>query len=186
MIILEGVDGSGKTTLLSNLLDQFPSIEEHARASASVGGPLDNIQDWAREDMATQMIQPLSFYDRHPMFSEPIYGAIIRNYVHPWFNSDEAQEMGDSFLRNNLIVICLPPLENVLENVKVEDQMPGVHDHIEALYNVYRQTITSLQVAFPHNVFHYDYTNEEDLDDLVTMVAAHQTRYLRKQNGRIA
>ena len=186
MIVLEGPDGSGKTTLLSNLLDQFPSIEEHARASASVGGPLDNIQDWAKADLATQMLQPLSFYDRHPMFSEPIYGTVIRNYVHPWFSSQEAHELGEVFLRNSLMVFCLPPLTDVLANVKVEDQMNGVHDHIETIYSVYQSTLISLKDAFPYNVFHYDYTNEEDLDDLFTVIAAHQTRFERKQNGRIS
>lgn len=185
MIVLEGVDGSGKTTLLASLLETFPGIEEHARASASVGGPLKDIHEWAKADLATQMLQPLSFYDRHPMFSEPIYGTICRNHVHDWFSSHEAHELGEEFLRKNLVVFCLPPLGVVLENVKVEAQMEGVHEHIDALYDMYLKTLIALRDAFPYNVFHYDYTVETDFEDLVSVVEAHYVRWNRK-NGRIA
>lgn len=186
MIVLEGPDGAGKTTLLANLLDMFPGIEEHARASSSVGGPLPDIHEWAKSDLATHFFQPLAFYDRHPMISEPIYGSIVRDFVHEWFSSEEAQGLGQSFLTNTLLVICLPTLEAVLENIRVDDQMDGVDDHIEAIYNAYKATLVSLKDAFPYNVFHYDYTIDTDLEELYTIVEAHETRYNRKQNGRIA
>lgn len=186
MIILEGPDGAGKTTLLSNLLDEFPSIEEHARASTSVEGPLAEIHEWARTDLATQMLQPLSFYDRHPVFSEPVYGQIIRGNVHEWFSSEEAQQMGNSLLNNSLVVICLPPLDKVVNNLEAEGQMEGVIDNIGQIYGVYGNILTSISQAFPTNVFHYDYTVESDLDDLISVIAAHQTQWNRRTNGRLA
>lgn len=184
MIVIEGPDGSGKTSLLHNLLDEFPEIEEHARASASVGGPLPDIQDWAKNDLLTQLVQPLSFYDRHPIFSEPVYGKIIRNYVHPWFNTEEASGLGQMLIERSLIVICLPPIENVLKNVGVNDQMSGVVDHIVDIYHVYRSMLVGLAEVFPMNIFHYDYTVDTDYGQLASVVEAHQARWNRK--GRIA
>lgn len=188
MIVLEGPDGSGKTTLLANLLDQFPTIEEHARASTSVGGPLPEIHDWAKQDLMTQMLQPLSFYDRHPMFSEPIYGRIIRDRVHDWFSSEESQLLGQTFIENSLIVVCLPKIENVVANTEenFDDQMSGVVDHIGEIYSRYEQLLRFLVSMFPANVFHYDYTVDTDLDDLKMLIDSHLTRHTRKKNGRLA
>jgi hypothetical protein len=151
-----------------------------------VGGPLENIQDWARHDLASQILQPLSFYDRHPMFSEPIYGRIVRDRVHDWFSSDDAQALGNSFLRNNLVVICLPSLDRVIENLAVEDQMDGVITSIGTIYGAYQQTLISLKDAYPYNVFHYNYEIDRDLEDLEDVITAHQVRWNRKQNGRLA
>ena len=186
MIILEGPDGGGKTTLLMNLLDEFPSIEQHAKASTSTGGPVDNIEVWAKEDVVTWPLQPLSFYDRHPMFSEPFYGSILRGGFHEWFGSTEAAELGQNMLTKGLIVFCLPKLETVTANLAAEEQLSGVVDHIDDLYNLYQRQMIGMAEDFPNTVFHYDYENPTDYDDLLAVINAHQTRYNRKTNGRTA
>lgn len=186
MIILEGPDGAGKTTLLQNLLDEFPSIEEHAKASTSTGGPVAEVHEWAKADLATWPLQPLSFYDRHPMFSEPFYGTILRGGYNDWFGSDEAVTFGQMMVNTGLIVFCLPKLETVIANLAAEEQLEGVEGAIIDLYNMYQRQLMGMAEDFPRSVFHYDYENDTDLDQLHDVIAAHQTRYNRKQNGRIA
>lgn len=186
MIILEGPDGAGKTTLLLNLLDEFPSIEQHEKASSSTGGPVENIAAWAREDILSWPVQPLSFYDRHPMFSEPVYGRILRNGYDGWFDGADAKRLGDKMMARGLIVFCLPPIELVVENLGAEEQLGGVNDNILSLYTAYETYLPHFAKAFPHSVFHYDYTQDTDFDQLHTTVEAHQIRWDRKNKGRKA
>lgn len=185
MIILEGCDGSGKTTLMANLLDQFPGIQEHARASTSTGGPVDNIFEWAQHDVETWSKQPLSFYDRHPLISEPIYGAVLRGGYDPRF--DRAGKVLTSKLtRNALVVICLPPLGLVKENIQAEAQLEGVDKSIVKLYGKYREKLLASHTLSPATTFHYDYSVDDDLDDLYVTVEAYYARWNRRMNGRIA
>lgn len=185
MIILEGPDGAGKTTLLANLLDQFPGIEQHERASSSTGGPVPDVHLWAQADVETWAVQPLAFYDRHPLVSEPIYAQILRpGSMNSWFKELPAHMLMDRMATEALVVFCLPSWETVLENVKNEGQLEGVVDNLDLLYSTYRNQMFSM-ASLP-TIFHYDYEVDTDLDDLYTMVEAHQTRWNRKQNGRTA
>jgi len=186
MIILEGPDGAGKTTLLLNLLDEFPHIEQHAKASTSTGGPVANIAHWAKEDITTWPIQALSFYDRHPMFSEPVYGQLLRNGYDGWFDGADAQRMGHKIMERGLTVFCLPPIELVVENLSAEEQLSGVEDNILSLYGAYEAYLAHFSKKFPNSVFHYDYTKSTDFDDLHTLVEAHAIRWNRKNLGRKA
>jgi hypothetical protein len=184
MIILEGPDGAGKTTLLLNLLDHFPDIEQHAKASTSTGGPVAKIDLWAINDLISWPVQPLSFYDRHPMFSEPLYGHVLRGGKFPgWFLGADALRHGIKMMNNGLIVFCLPPLEVVVENIEAEEQLSGVKDHILELWSSYEVLIAHYASKFPKSVVHYDYTRNGDLDDVLTLVEAHQVRWNRKNKG---
>jgi hypothetical protein len=185
MIILEGPDGAGKTTLLANLLDQFPGIQEHARASTSTGGPVDNIFEWAQQDVESWAKQPLSFYDRHPLISEPIYGAVLRGTYDPRFDR-AGKVLNSKMTRNALVVICLPTLEMVTENVKAEAQLAGVEKSIAKLYGKYRDRLLAAHSLSPATTFHYDYSVEDDLDDLYVTVEGYYARWNRRMNGRIA
>jgi len=186
MIILEGPDGAGKTTLLLNLLDEFPSIEQHAKASTSTGGPVANIAQWAKLDISSWPVQPLSFYDRHPMFSEPAYGQLIRNGYDGWFDGAEAKRAGIKMVNSGLIVFCLPPLDIVVENLKAEEQLSGVEDNIMHLWAAYESYLQHFSRNFPKSVFHYDYTRDNDYDELHTIIEAHQVRWNRKNKGLMA
>lgn len=174
MIILEGPDGAGKTSLMSTLLDRFPTIEEHERASSSKGGPVENIFEWAQADVQTWPLQPLSFYDRHPLISEPIYGPIVREYLDPRFHSTEGEDLALHMLQQGLIILCLPSVSKVIENVSlnVDDQMSGVVEHIQSIYHKYHRLAVSLRGR--QNVFWYDYDRPGDLSQLIQVVAAHE------------
>jgi hypothetical protein len=175
MIILEGPDGSGKTSLMGNLLDRLQGVEQHERASTSKGGPVDNLFDWAQEDVLTWPVQPLAIYDRHPLFSEPIYGPIIRQTLDPRFNSPVfGRVLTQQVLKEGLIVICLPDPQFVIDNVRgnADDQMEGVLYRIESIYSEYRRIQHNLRGR--RNVFWYDYNRNGDLEQLVTVAKAHQ------------
>lgn len=190
MIVLEGPDGAGKSTLLSQLLDAFPSIEEHERASTSKGGPVDNIFDWAEADVETWAMQPLSFYDRHPLVSEPIYGTILRGGCDKRFGQQEGHQLANKLHNRSLIVYCLPQISTVVQNVKgnESDQLSGVSDNIFDIYLAYQNRMFTHSEIKPHTMFHYDYEADmiDEFDDLCEIVEAHLTRWTRKQKGRIA
>jgi len=187
MIILEGPDGAGKTTLMNDLLEAFP-IDQHERASTSEGGPVDNIFEWAQADVETWTVQPLSFYDRHPVISEPIYGTILRGGYDPKFDSREGQLLRHKLNWRALTIVCLPPVGVVIKNLQSEKQMKGVDDHIFDIYLAYQQRLITHGEGLPHTVFHYDYTENElsEFDDLCEIIEAHMVRWNRKNKGRIA
>jgi hypothetical protein len=187
MIILEGPDGAGKTTLLANLLDQFPGIEQHAKASTSMGGPVEHIELWTTTDLKTWNLQPLSFYDRHPMFSETLYSQIVRKKGNDWFTSQDAVDLGEkTILLTGLTVFCLPKWETVERNVKAEEQMDGVLDNLYELYETYRIWAVTLAKKYPNNIFVYDYERVQDYADLVKVITAHEVKWNRRAEGKIA
>lgn len=116
MIILEGPDGSGKTTLLE-ILEQKFQLPKHERFCTS-DGPFDDLARLAYKDVQTMPNQPLSIYDRHPFISEYAYAAAIPertirlDFLEGWAVSTLRQ-----FARHSLVVLCLPPFANVLQNV---------------------------------------------------------------------
>jgi hypothetical protein len=115
-----------------------------------------------------------------------VYGTVVRNYLHPWFYSEEAQGLSFSFIEKSLIIVCLPPLDDVVSNIEANDQMSGVAEHIGEIYGLYNDLLSHLAINFPNNVFHYDYTQEDDLANLRTMIHAHATRHNRKKAGRVS
>lgn len=140
MIILEGPDGSGKSTLQKSLLEA--GFEAGPRAVTSEGGVIDreNLVQWVWEDLMTWRSpdQQLRVYDRHPLVSEYIYGPIVRGDVAPGMLSPFAREMGHWFVRNALVIFCLPPLETVQVEVQKEAQMEGVVENIDDIYMSYQ------------------------------------------------
>lgn len=187
MIILEGPDGAGKTTLLKRLHELFPTIEVHERASDSVDGPVKDVHQWAQADLDSWAVQPLSFYDRHPMISEPIYGQILRGGCDEWFSSSEAQTLGTKMVVTGLIIVCLPDVEIARLNIIKDGQMDGVVDQYDTIHEAYHTTLMGLAAFSPSSIVHYDYTKgESEEEDVISLVEAYMTRWTRKQNGRIA
>lgn len=140
MIILEGPDGGGKTTLL-NKLTRATGLPAHERASHSTKGPRDDLFLWTDNDIRTWHSQPLSIYDRHPLTSEHIYGPTVRGEIRPGFEltNPAIAHMRRYLRRHALVILCLPPLETVRQNVTGDfDQMAGVLDNIDHIYECYR------------------------------------------------
>lgn len=182
MIVFEGPDGAGKTTALTKLAEIL-DLPIHERASTSLGGPVDNIWDWAYGDVSTWMFQGLSIYDRHPMISEPIY-APVRGVVPDmrFLNSEGGSLLGRMY-DLGLVVWCMPPIETVYDNVAFEtDQMDGVVANISKIYDQYRQVREMHAHMYRQPYFFvYDYTKgEEELEQLFHVAQAHKIKWERK------
>lgn len=154
MIVFEGPDGAGKTTLMEELTSQL-QIPKAPRASTSEGGPVENLFQWAWNDVrswgSTSFVQA---YDRHPLVSEYIYGPICRGYTDPAFDSFHAHKLRKYFQHLSFVIFCLPPLDEVTKNVQAAPQMPGVESNISRIYKGYQETIFRWEGAFVI----YDYT----------------------------
>lgn len=153
MLILEGPDGGGKTTLLNTLALDF-ELPIHPRFSTSTGGPLDNIYNRGRQDLLTWGDQELSLYDRHPMVSEPIYGAILRRDVDKNFYRTRASDT--AFLGRGLMIFVLPGFSTVQANLGIEDQLDGVAENILKIYKAY----VSRAATYRGHSFIYNYKDE--------------------------
>lgn len=158
MIVLEGPDGGGKTHL-SLQLRKATGLPIHARASDSLTGPTKDLYGWTVADLTTWNEQPLSIYDRHPLTSEHIYGPHVRGSVRPGFEmgNPELSQMRKFFRQHALIIVCLPPLEVVKDNVASEvEQMAGVIENIDFIYNCYYMMMHVWPVD--SHIARYDYT----------------------------
>lgn len=193
MIIVEGPDGAGKTRLVERLEDRF-AVERRPRAvRSSLEGPVDDLCRWVFEDTkwhhtriyAGQPVEYdwISIYDRHPLISEPIYGPLVRGklpdeWSYTWMNeSIRALEP-----ISPLIIFCMPPLEQVLANIKTnpDEQMPGVYANMERIYALYTATVAMWSGRRePVGVFLHDYTsvNEEQLHMTFRLIEVYKLRF---------
>lgn len=179
VILIEGPDGSGKTTLLKRLADFYPSIAIHARASEGVNGPVKDLYEWAHDDVWSWGQQPLSFYDRHPLISEYIYGPIIRGTMDARFHTTPLVRR---VAHRALVIVCLPPLGVVRRSVSASRDMPGVTTHIDAIWHLY----ASLRATWPSStgLLYYDWTasrapsRHNDISDIHAAINSHRADWL--------
>jgi hypothetical protein len=146
MIIVEGPDGAGKSYLVKQLSHDLV-IPQHERAVRDRLGPHDpegtSLWQWAYHDVTTWAAQPMSLYDRHPLVSEYIYGPIVRGQSAPGFNHPSAHGLRRLMEQRCLLVLCLPPHDTYVENLRKEEQMEGVDEHALQLYGLYEALISS-------------------------------------------
>lgn len=136
-VIVEGCDGAGKTTLIQKLQYDFPQLELHPRFATSKEGPLDNLATLVYEDEA-EMASRRWLYDRHPVISEYIYGLHLpTRKVNPEFLTYDFYRIVRMIESSAFVIFCHPPFDVVKMNVEHEEQMPGVVEHLEELYDAY-------------------------------------------------
>lgn len=158
-IIIEGPDGAGKTTLLSDLQGHFPLMEQHPRFCTSTGGPVQNL---AEEVFRDARVRPSHFiYDRHPVISDYVYNsAIPGRQFSPAFLTDAMGRVRNRVAHHSLTIWCLPPIATVRFNCRKDEeegnQMPGVLDNIERIYELYQMH----RIMWPGRSVIYDYTNQ--------------------------
>lgn len=139
MIIVEGPDGGGKSALLTRIASDLPHIPRADRFATSLGGPLENLGMLVYRDTQKQndMDMP-QLYDRHPIISEYVYGHAIREReINPYFLYPSAHTLRNVIADHSLVIWCIPPKFDVAHNVENGDQMPGVVDHIDKIYEGY-------------------------------------------------
>lgn len=165
-IVVEGPDGSGKTTLMGELKRRF-ELGSYPRFSTSLGGPIPELAKRVETATSTLFNAPLPFIlDRHPLVSEMVYGPILRGRpVDPHFVDLEwVSCYSQGLMKRCIIVFCIPPLPRVRANVQANiwDQMPGVAEHIDAIYTSYLSI--AARWGGPH--FIYDYTKPVHVSQL--------------------
>ncbi|QWY84927.1 polynucleotide kinase [Gordonia phage MScarn] len=153
-IIIEGPDGAGKSMLLKSLLEDLPDMRPAPRFCTSTGGPVENL--WAEVMTgALDLISSKLIYDRHPMWSEYIYSQELGRDIAPGFLTPSARQLADAMVSATTVVVCLPSLERVRANLEAEEQMSGVAEHIDRIYQAYMIRV----VQYPGRVLVYDYTD---------------------------
>lgn len=135
MIIVEGPDGAGKTQLVLRLADDLGVEVAPKVVQPDMTSEVD-LLDWCKREMMTWPQKRL--YDRFPLVSEFIYGPMYRHDVRaPFKDLDQLKAAWDNFKATDpLVIVCLPPLSEVLQNVNRSDtdnsavngpQMSGVY-----------------------------------------------------------
>ena len=138
-IIIEGCDGTGKTTLTKKLIKHFPSLDMGPRFATSLDGPKDGLCRMMVDALLHDLIRSPRLYDRHSIISEYVYGSVLPNrHVHPDFLGPYMQSVRERIANHSLIVWCEPPLPIVRQAVAQEEQMDGVVQHLDRLYEAYQ------------------------------------------------
>ena len=168
-IIVEGCDGTGKDRLIMSILD-LPRFKLHTRASTSLGGPVADVENWVKNDLAELETDPWPrwIYNRHPLISEPIYGPIrkIQQGTRGRFRDPVwVRTMSGILATHALLIVCQPPWTTVKANLGVTrgTHMPGVEENGKLIYDLYTR------VTWPGRVLRYDYTTTSK-DTILTRI----------------
>lgn len=173
-VIVEGPDGAGKTTLIKQLTERFP-VTVHERACTSEGGPVTELYEWTEKNLAELVhVHTPMLYDRHPGFSELVYGPILRGDIGGCLDESTWREGVHRVLRERAFVIwCLPPVGTVVTNLfhnyadNTAVQMDGVTEHIRELHAAY----TAMSLVWNGPAFTYDYTKSQHRKVIETIVS---------------
>jgi hypothetical protein len=163
--IVEGTDNSGKTTLVQRLeaLYRIPSI--HSLGPSS----LEDATAWLLEIVGKAQRQS-TILDRFSLFSEAVYGPILRGRS----VYDGHGELTSALYKllvalRPVIIYCVPPLGTVTRNLHEREQMAGVVENTEKLYDGYNRFFhTQLPPDLP--VRYYDWTLDPEAKDLFQKV----------------
>jgi len=155
MIIVEGPDGSGKSTLVREITERLGLIQGTRSTLDRDRLHETTVQDSYRAVMAAVngMDEPL-VWDRM-FYSDAIYAPIVRDEetMFPRHTLDYLHRL--VLAMRAPVIICLPPLEVVAENVATTKQLAGVVENIGAIYGAYEDLVDQFS---PHQCIVYDYT----------------------------
>lgn len=151
MIVVDGPDGAGKTTLCT-MLARDGIVKGTLESPGRTKGKLTLHEQTMR--YLGQYVDRNLVVDRY-LFSEMVYGPIIRKYC-AFSNREFFSILTTLIHHKNPIIFCLPESPMHL-NLNLE-QMPGVREHIEEIFNKYVEY--SNQVARISGLsFRYDFNN---------------------------
>lgn len=152
MIIVEGPDGAGKTNLVTHLAEEL-QLPVAPRRVSKQAVHLVEMRPWVDENLR-EGLRP-TLFDRHPFISEFIYGPTMKGRLPEGFDDpDWLQERLARFNKlNPAIIWCLPPLEEVVNNIDGDPDNEAIAPHIETIYWLYYYR------AMHHGLM-YDYTGE--------------------------
>lgn len=149
MIVLEGPDNCGKTTLANALSSALDLPVVHSEKP-----DFDNNGQLRLEWMARN---PYTIYDRASCISEAVYGPICRNGS--VYGREHWQILSRFLSHNPFIIFCECSKSRALQFNGRED-MEGVHENAEALYDRYREVMVKVEKISSHTqavVYKYNY-----------------------------
>ena len=161
-ICVEGPDNSGKSVLVKALSQIYDRPTLHATKLESDADARRMFE--AEVDDAGELV-----LDRSQAISDYIYSKVVRKQP-SCFDYDDVVEVAEK----TLLIICLPPKDLVFGDRKREE-MPGVRENHEALYDEYMMLAYG-DHDFPggsidgNSVFVFDYTKHHlgDVIDWIT------------------
>ena len=141
MIICEGFDNTGKSWLCGAISKEFrlPLVKSY-RPKAEYD--IHQFNHWVNASPRAAVL------DRHPAIADLIYGPILRG------ETPSSSELAQAARRNNYLVFCCPPIHSVIRSFGDRDQLEGVEENLQKLYQAYESLMESLEPDFI-----YDYTN---------------------------
>ncbi|HEY4388471.1 MAG TPA: hypothetical protein VGN34_28810, partial [Ktedonobacteraceae bacterium] len=148
-------DGAGKSFLCKQICEKF-NLPMGDRAEKD----RDKIYQTTRRDTANafhaEMLctGPSQVWDRLGPWSDPIYSRYAIPHRDCAFTMAEINSYYYIARRLGFVILCLPPLHVVRDNIEDTHQLKGVHENIDAIYGEY-QLLRGLR---------YDYTREDALD----------------------
>jgi Molybdopterin-guanine dinucleotide biosynthesis protein len=164
-LIVEGPDGSGKTTLVERIEREY-GLTRRPRAVSSEAKALRPIDDYVEEELAAG--PGLRFYDRFALISSPMYIPLHATMPGRFNDRDWLLMVNELFWNHDpVIIVCLPPIEEVRKNVAGDDNNKVVWDKIDQYYLNYHAWVVS-NIARRHKVTDqasimvWDYTKPDE------------------------
>lgn len=152
-IIVEGMDNTGKSTLAFRLANDLKAVLVNNRDKPR------SYEDAERWTVAmTKLITHTVVFDRWCGISEPIYGPVLKrdNILSPQDVKDLCYAIKNKV--STVVIYCNPPLDVVQGSITEREQMEGVVDNTEELYNAYTRQIALTRQWLP--VLEWDYTKD--------------------------
>lgn len=164
LIIIEGMDNTGKSTLVKKLSSYLP----HHEVVASPGPCAEHVK-WCKDELART---DRRIYDRFPIFSETVYGNIIRGY------SDISNYLEDLLFMlvdaHPLVIYCDPGIEAIRGTFHEREQMDGVKENDAKCLAAYRNLMrTTQKLLGKDNVIYYDFTEDPDAQRVLDRLEEH-------------
>jgi hypothetical protein len=164
MIVVEGPDGAGKTTFIE-LLQAYTHLEVAPRVVSKDAEAMVDLQRWVHDNV-TKGWQELIF-DRHRLISEPIYGPALRDRLEPGFSDlSWFYAMLEAFYAcKPVVVYCLPPFEEVWDNVMSDENNRIFHQNGAALRQIWCAYLNKActDFALRNYTLVYDYTSDDPM-----------------------
>lgn len=136
MLIVEGCDGSGKSVLVAQLKEDL-GLPVSPRVVSSNAEALVDMVKWTEHNLADGFQRKI--FDRHRLISGMIYAPLLRGFPDPGFDDYFWLEQQQHKFRNlsPIVVICIPPLETVRDNIRNDNSNHKLFPNRKAVDQLY-------------------------------------------------
>lgn len=160
-IVIFGMDNTGKTTLGNNLKTLLNEVG-NAKYVHSLGNvPIEKQMAFMESELSNNKAIDFKIFDRFPIIEERVYGNVLRGGSRYYGMGNYENEQ---LSKVDLFIYCDPGLD-VIKNWQGREQMDGVIDNVDRLYNEYLVLKNEL-INNGYNVKTYDF-NKDDYHDLM-------------------